>query len=210
MWKIFLFVLDNEGEIYVHEYKRSFEYSFPESISQSGEKYIYYLCGDEYYNLKSIVSYYKEGAEFYEFDGSITDSTMLRYAIGDFSTSTVGKLYKDLSTYDGKIFTTTDESGKMGYIDENGNQLMTGLDYATDFRGDYSVISEHGEYYLINRDFEKLQKIDGTDVKAWDNNLFTCVGNNRIYLIKVGEENNFEYTNDPIEENNSSNFQEQQ
>lgn len=197
-----------EGEIYVHEYKRSFEYSFPEFISQSGEKYTYYLCGEEYYNLKSIVSYYKEGAVFYEFDGSIEDSTMLRYAIGDISTSTVGKLYKNLSTYDGKIFTTTDENGKMGYIDENGNQLMTGLDYATDFCGDYSVISEHGEYYLINRNFEKLQKIDGTDVKAWDNNFFTCVRNNRVYLIEVGERNNFENTSNPTEENNSSNMPE--
>lgn len=113
------------------------------------------------------------------------DSLYCMYALGDPSSGKMSRFFKSLEYAGNGLFVFTDEYGKMGYMDTDGNILIKDCDDVGTDVGEYSFICMNGIYYLVSRQLEPIEIIDGTDVKAIGKDKFTCVKGSKLYLMSV-------------------------
>lgn len=117
-----------------------------------------------------------------------SDSTEYRYILFSFEEepdsfnddfTPLSKVYKYISSSDGKIFLVVTEDDKWGYIDENGKELAI-FDGASHFYGNYAPVVKDGKAYIIDRNMNRVSEmIDADDVE--------CIKENVFYIKRDGE-----------------------
>lgn len=161
--------------------------SCPETLSRSGKKYLRSYNVTSLDNNVVVVEYYDSNYTPIDgMDGYYIEPEYAAYALVNTKNSMYSKLYKQISSANNGLYIATDFNGKKRYIDNKGREVSTKYEDMGSFDGEYSFVLEDDVYYLIDSDFEKLLKIEGTNVKVVGNNMFSCVRNRKLYLFNVG------------------------
>ena len=156
---------------------------FPTEKTSSDKKYVYQ---DYTYCYDKVI------LEYYDFDAALNmafidkvDSEYCLYSLGDLNSGKTSQLYRELKEAGSGLIRFVGKSGKAGYIDKNGKTLIKGCDDVGTSVGEYSFICENGKYYLVDNHLERIEEIDGVNVRSIGNDAFTCVKNGKLYLMTV-------------------------
>lgn len=162
--------------------------SYPEKIYQSNITYLPSHNIQNYNDNNVIVAeYYDSNYTPVEgIDGYIIEPEYAAYALVNTETGVYSQLYKEISSAGNKLFIATGFDGKKCYLDKNGREVSKKFEDIGSFDGEYSFALENDTYYLIDRSFKKLLKIEGTNVKSVGNNMFSCIRDQKLYLFNVG------------------------
>lgn len=99
----------------------------------------------------------------------------------------VSKLYTDMGTNDGKIYTVQTADGKRGFIDANGKELAM-FDFADSFFGDYAPVVKDGKAYLIDRNMNKVSdEFDADIFVTFTKDLFAFAKGDDITVVTYTE-----------------------
>ncbi len=91
-----------------------------------------------------------------DIEGNTTVSTL------DDVSNALSKAYRNIITDDGEMYLVQTNDGKWGFIDNNGNEIKTGLDYASGFNGDYAPVVQGGKGSLIDKNMNRVTvEVDG-------------------------------------------------
>ena len=154
---------------------------FPGKITISGVEYHYQDCTYFYDNV--VLEYNEASQEMMYFDK--VESKYCMYALGNLSSGKMSQFYKEIKYAGNGFIRFVGRSGKTGYMDTNGEILIKGCNDVGAYMGNYSFICQKGIYYLVNRNLERLQVIDGTNVKSIGNDMFTCIRHGKLCLVTV-------------------------
>lgn len=158
----------------------------PEELVHAGRKYLRSDIIIPLENNIEIVEYYDSNyIPVEQIDGYYIEPEYSAYMLVNKKNGKYLHLYKEISAADANLFIAADFDGKTCYLDKNGYEVSEKYEDVGAFDGKYSFVLENGEYYLINRDFEKLIKIDGTNIKVVGNDMFSCVRNQKLYMFTV-------------------------
>lgn len=161
--------------------------SCPESLSRSGKKYLRSYNVTSLDNNVVVVEYYDSNYTPIDgMDGYYIEPEYAAYALVNTENGKYSQLYKEISSANNGLYIATDFNGKKRYIDNKGHEVSTKYEDIGSFDSEYSFVLEDDVYYLIDSDFEKLLKIEGTNVKVVGNNMFSCIRNRKLYLFNVG------------------------
>lgn len=160
------------------------EPSCPESLSRSGKKYLRSYNVTSLDNNVVVVEYYDSNYTPIDgMDGYYIEPEYAAYALVNTKNGMYSKLYKQISSANNGLFIATDFNSKKIYLDKNGHEISTKYEDIGSFDGEYSFVLEDGTYYLVDRDFKKLLKIEGTNVNVVGNNMFSCIRKRKLFLI---------------------------
>ena len=161
--------------------------NYPDRLTHSGDTYLYGQVKEAFDNNIVIAEYYHSSFNPWDYIDFYVDPAYAAYALINTETGKASKLYNSIESADGKIFLATDFNGKKDYINKNGKKLAGGYDDAGQFIGTYSFVYKNGNYYIIDRDFSTVAKVNGTDVYVLGSNRFSCIKGNKVYLFKVNK-----------------------
>lgn len=160
--------------------------SCPESLSRSGKKYLRSYNVTSLDNNVVVVEYYDSNYTPIDgIDGYYIEPEYAAYALVNTENGMYSQLYKEIISANNGLFIATDFNGKKRYLDKKGHEVSTTYEDVGSFDGECSFVLEDDEYYLIDSKFEKLLKIEGTNVKSVGNNMFSCIRNRKLYLFNV-------------------------
>lgn len=120
-----------------------------------------------------------------------SDTTEYRYILFSFEEepdsfnddfTPLSKVYKHISSEDGKIFLVETEDDKWGFIDENGKELAI-FDDASAFLGNYAPVVKDGKAYIIDKNMNRVSEmIDADGVYSVKDNVFYITRDGEYYL----------------------------
>ncbi len=180
----------DSGKVVLKEYsyyQDTDSYSCPDKLTHSGDTYLYGQVKEAFDNNIVIAEYYHSSFNPWDYIDFYVDPAYAAYALINTETGKASKLYKSIESADGKIFLATDFNGKKDYINKNGKKLAGGYDDAGQFIGNYSFVCKNGKYYIVDRNFNTVAEVNGTDVYVLGSNRFSCVKGNKVYLFKVNK-----------------------
>lgn len=132
-----------------------------------------------------------------EIDSSFTGGLPMYVLLNFKENKAQSKMYKSMSTTDGKIYLVQTKDGKWGYIDSNGKELAM-YDNAAVFDGDYAPVVKDGKAYLIDRNMNKVSEaIDGSIVGTADDGLYFVATDNESMLVTYANGSADEPTSEP-------------
>lgn len=161
--------------------------SYPEKLFHSGKTYLPAFNNVTYSeNNAVIVEYYDSNhPPIYGMDEDYIEPEYAAFALVNTENGKCSQLYKELSYAENGFFIATDFDGLKCYLNRNGQTVSSKYEDIGAFCGEYSFVLENDTYYLIDRNFDKLLKIEGADVKSVGDNMFSCVRDGKLHLVSV-------------------------
>lgn len=94
-------------------------------------------------------------------------------------------MYYGIAPY---IVAQNNDASKYIYLDDETFEELAEYDYATNFSGDYAVIKQDDNLYIINQSFEIVSDIiDADNCKALVNGYFVAEKDDKSYIMTVTE-----------------------
>lgn len=161
--------------------------SYPEKITHSGKTYLSSFGNVTYFdNDVEIVEYHDSNYTPIDIlDGYYIEPEYAAFVLMNIENGECSQLYKELSSAGNELFIATDFDGLKCYLDKNGHEISIKYADIGAFCGEFAFALENGIYYLIDRNFDKLLKIEGSDVKNVGDNMFSCVKHGKVHLVRV-------------------------
>lgn len=122
----------------------------------------------------------------------------------DFVANIISKIYKHMSSDDGKIYLVKTEDDKWGYIDANGKELAI-FDDAGSFIGDFAPVLKDGKAYLIDRNMNKVsEEIAAKGVQSLGEDMFVVTTDDGQELLMTYDSKPTTLTSEPTSEPTST------
>lgn len=162
-------------------------FSYPEKLTHLGKTYLSSFGSiTHFYSDVAVVEYHDSNyTPIDTIDGYYIEPEYAAYVLVNTENEKCSQLYKELSSAGNELFIATNFDGQKCYLDKNGREISIKYADIGAFGGEYSFVLENGIYYLIDRNFDKLLKIEGTDAKNVGDNMFSCVRAGKLHLVSV-------------------------